>query len=428
MIAALALGLAVGTVLATTSRPAAGFLTALIEPLGLLFVNAIRMTVIPLVVAKLVVAVASAADDRALKRVGTGALVLFVGTVGLAASFGAVSARLALPYLHAGTAAASMGAANPGGAAGVAAGTRELPDFAQFLVGLVPPNPFKAASDGGLLPLVVFALALGFALSRVQAPSREAVVRFFQGMADAMIVLIGWVMRAAPVGVFALAVPLAVRMGLGALGAVAFYIALVAAVTVAFALVLLYPAAVLGGGVPLARFARACAPVQALAFSSRSSLACLPVMVEQARDTLKLPDAVTALFLPVAAAMFRAGSAIGTTIGALFLAHLYGVPLTAMETAVVAVTAVLTMFGSPGVPSGAVVIIVPILASAGVPVEGIGILLAVDTLPDMFRTTTNVTATMAGAAVLGRFVGLEPSAALREPAAGGSVPESVTRR
>jgi Na+/H+-dicarboxylate symporter len=144
--------------------------------------------------------------------------------------------------------------------------------------------------------------------------------------------------------------------------------------------------------------------VQTLAFSSRSSLACLPVMVEQARDTLKLPESVTALFLPVAAALFRAGSAIGTTIGALFLARLYDVPLSNTEVALVAVTAVLTMFGSPGVPSGAVIVIVPILVSAGVPVGGIGILLAVDTLPDMFRTTTNVTATMAGATVLARFV------------------------
>ena len=160
----------------------------------------------------------------------------------------------------------------------------------------------------------------------------------------------------APVGVFALAVPLAARTGLGALGAVVFYITLVAAVTVAFALLLLYPAAVFAGRVPLARFARACAPVQTLAFSSRSSLACLPVMVEQARDTLKLPESVTALFLPVASALFRAGSAIGTTIGALFLARLYEVPLTATEVAFVAVTAVLTMFGSPGVPSGSVIV------------------------------------------------------------------------
>ena len=405
MIAALVLGLATGSIIAALGRTQAAFLTALVEPLGLLFINAIRMTVIPLVVAKLVVAVASAADDRALGRVGAGAAVLVVGTVGVAAAFAALASRLALPFLDAGGAAASLGAvADQGQAGAVERAAKAAPDLGQFLVSLVPANPFGAASEGQLLPLIVFALALGFGLSRTAAAARETAVRLFEAIADAMVFLIRWVMRVAPVGVFALAVPLAARTGLGALGAVVFYITLVAAVTVAFALLLLYPAAVFAGRVPLAGFARACAPVQTLAFSSRSSLACLPVMVEQARDTLKLPESVTALFLPVASALFRAGSAIGTTIGALFLARLYEVPLTATEVAFVAVTAALTMFGSPGVPSGSVIMIVPILASAGVPVEGIGILLAVDTLPDMFRTTTNVTATMAGATVLARFV------------------------
>jgi proton glutamate symport protein len=414
MIAALVLGLATGALIAALGQTQAAFLTALVEPLGLLFINAIRMTVIPLVVAKLVVAVASTADDRALGRVGAGAVVLVVGTACMAAAFAALASRLALPFLDPGGAAASLGAIADQGQAGAAErAAKAAPDLGQFLVSLVPANPFGAAAEGQLLPLVVFALALGFGLSRTASAGRETAVRLFEGIADAMAFLIRWVMRVAPLGVFALAVPLAARTGLEALGAVVFYITLVTAVLVAFALLLLYPAAVFAGRVPLARFARACAPVQTLAFSSRSSLACLPVMVEQARDTLKLPESVTAFFLPVASAMFRAGSAIGTTIGALFLARLYEVPLTATEVAFVAVTAVLTMFGSPGVPSGSVIMIVPILASAGVPVGGIGILLAVDTLPDMFRTTTNVTATMAIATVLARFVSTPTQVAAR---------------
>jgi len=410
MIAALVLGLAAGAVIAAAKYPAANALASAVEPVGLLFVNAIRMTVIPLIMAKVIVAVASATDERALRRLGAGAVVLFVGTVGLAAAFGATASYVALPHLGVGAGGSSMAALADRAAAGGAAATpKELPDLAQFLVSLVPANPFKAAADGTLLPLIVFALAFGFALTRVATPAREAVLRVFQGVADAMVVLIKWVMRAAPVGVFALSVPLAVHMGLAALGAVAFYVGLVAVISMAFALVVLYPAAVLVGRVPLARFARACAPVQALAFSSRSSLACLPVMIEQCRDRLKLPEPVAAFFLPVAAALFRGGSAIGTTIGALFLAHLYGVALSPIEVVFVALTAVVTMFGSPGVPSGAVIVIVPILASAGVPVEGVGILLGVDTLPDMFRTTTNVTATMAGASVLGRFMEAGPA-------------------
>lgn len=402
MIAALVLGLAAGAVIAATGHPAGGVFVSAVEPFGLLFVAAIRMTVMPLITAKVVVAVASATDDRALKRLGASSVVIFLSTVGLAAAIGASISYLTLPWLGVATGPQTMTAFTDTAAAALPA--KQAPDFARFLVSLVPANPFKSAVDDALLPLVVFAVAFGFALTRVATPAGQTVLRLFQGIGDAMVVLIKWIMRAAPLGIFALSIPLAARMGLAALGAVAFYVGLVAVVSAAFALLVLYPAAVLVGRVPLPRFARACAPIQALAFSSRSSLACLPVMVEQSREQLKLPEPVIAFFLPVAAAMFRAGSAIGTTIGALFLAHLYGVHLSPVEVVLVALTAVMTMFGSPGVPSGAVVVIVPILASAGVPVEGVGILLGVDTLPDMFRTTTNVTATMAGAVVVGRVV------------------------
>lgn len=396
-------GLAAGIVLSFWGEPLSGWIVGIAKPIGTVFVNAIRMTVIPLIMAKLIVSVASASDEGALKRVGGGAAVLFVGTVVAAATVGASAARLALPYLHLDSGVTSLlqGSATDSGPATGAA--RELPNLGQWLVGLVPPNPFQAASDGTLLPLIVFALSLGLALSRVNEAARAAVVGMMQGVADAMIVIVKWVLRFAPLGVLALALPLAVRLGLGAAGAVAFYVALVAVTCLAFALLVLYPAAVILGGVSLGRFARACVPAQAIAFSSRSSLASLPVMIEQGRDALRLPEVVTAFFMPVAAAMFRCGSAIGTTIGALFLAHLYGVVLTPPEVAAVVVTAVLTMFGSPGVPSGAVIVIVPILASAGVPVEGIGILLGVDTLPDMFRTTTNITANMSVATILSRF-------------------------
>jgi len=399
-------GMAAGTWLSLVGEPTRGWAVGVAEPIGTVFINAIRMTVIPLIVAKLIVSVASAADERALKRIGGGAVVLFVGAVLLAAVLGATAARLALPHLHLDTGVVSSLQAGDATAAGSTAGaTREVPNLGQWVVGLVPPNPFKSAADGTLLPLIVFALALGFALTRVNEAARAAVVGMLQGIADAMIVIVKWVLQWAPVGVFALALPLAARLGLGAAGALAFYVALVGVTCVAFALLILYPAAAILGGVSPARFARACAPVQAIAFSSRSSLASLPVMIEQGRDALQLPVAVTAFFMPVAAAVFRAGSAISTAIGALFLAHLYGIELTLPEVGTVVLTAVVTMFGSPGVPSGAVIVIVPILASAGVPVEGIGILIGVDTLPDMFRTTTNVTANMSAATIVSRFAG-----------------------
>jgi Na+/H+-dicarboxylate symporter len=142
-----------------------------------------------------------------------------------------------------------------------------------------------------------------------------------------------------------------------------------------------------------------------MAFSSRSSMASLPIMIEQGKN-LRLRDDVIGFFLPLAVAVFRGGSAIGTTVGALFIARLYGVSLEPMQLATMIPVAVAATVGSPGVPSGAVLMIAPVLLAAGVPAEGFAILLGVDTIPDMFRTTTNITANMTGAAIIDRLTGI----------------------
>jgi Na+/H+-dicarboxylate symporter len=170
--------------------------------------------------------------------------------------------------------------------------------------------------------------------------------------------------------------------------------------TFVFGVVVLYPLAALLGNVSIAEFARALLPAQAVGISSRSSLAALPAMIESARDQLKLPDEITSFFLPLAASVYRIGTAIGQTVGVLFIAHLYGVALGPAQMASVVLTVVLTSFSVPGIPGGTIIIMAPVLMAAGVPVEGIGILLGADTIPDMFRTTANVTGHMTAAAVI----------------------------
>ncbi|HEX5635102.1 MAG TPA: cation:dicarboxylase symporter family transporter, partial [Gemmatimonadales bacterium] len=209
---------------------------------------------------------------------------------------------------------------------------------------------------------------------------------------------------------------LAVRMGLSAAGALVGYVVLVAALTVLFAAVVLYPLAVVLGRTPLADFAKASLPAQAVAFSARSSLASLPAMIEGARDRLRLPPEITSFFLPLAASTYRVGGALGITAGIMFIARLYGVELGAAQVATVVVTVVLTTFSVPGVPAGSIIVMVPVLMAAGLPVEGMGILLGVDTIPDMFRTTANVTGDMSAAAVLGaRTRGAAASVPALEP-------------
>jgi proton glutamate symport protein len=277
-----------------------------------------------------------------------------------------------------------------------------LPTVGQWIVDLVPANPFKAASDGAILPLIVFALASGIALARI-APERGApVIRFFEGVNDTMILLVRWILALAPLGVFALAIPLAIRVGGSAAGALASYIVVAVVLTVAFAALVLYPLAAIGGRISLVAFARACLPAQAIAFGSRSSMAALPVMIETARDRMLLPPAITGFFLPLATATFRAGSAVAQTVSVIFVAHLFGVELGAIQLATIAVTIALTTFSIPAIPGGSILVLVPVLVAAGVPVEGIGVLLGVDTIPDMFRTTGNVTGDLSVAAVLGR--------------------------
>ncbi|HEY7407376.1 MAG TPA: cation:dicarboxylase symporter family transporter, partial [Gemmatimonadaceae bacterium] len=238
------LGLVAGLVLgfAVNASPGLSGVVPWIEPLGSIFINAIRMTVVPLVVASLIVGVAGAPDARAIGRVGWRALVLFVVLVLAGAVFGAIIAQPILARMIDPVSASALSAGSAGDLAGAAReGAQRLPTFAQWLIDLVPANPVRAAADGAMLPLIVFSLLFGVALLRLDAERRRPVIGFFEGVADAMLVLVRWVLAFAPIGVFALAVPLAARMGLAAAGALVGFIVLVSALSVAFMALVLYP-------------------------------------------------------------------------------------------------------------------------------------------------------------------------------------------
>jgi Na+/H+-dicarboxylate symporter len=401
-------GLAIGIGVAVAGAGWWQFVPGLVEPFGILFVNAIRMTVIPLVAAGLIVGVASMKDARSVGRLGARSLALFLAFVGAAVVFSAATAYPALRGLRVdpGMAAGLRGSA-ASAAEGAAAAVRTLPSWGQWLVDLVPVNVFKAAADGTMLPIIVFALAFGLALTAVEGRRRDAVVTVFQGISDAMLVLVGWVLTLTPIGVFALAVPLGARMGLAAAGALAYYIVLLSLVCAAFIALVLYPAAILLGRVPLGRLAAAAGPAQAVAFSSRSSLAALPATFEGVREVLHWPEEMVAFFVPLAASMFRVGGAIAQVVAVFFVARLYGVDLSAAQVATVLLTIVAASFTIPGIPAGAIIVMAPVLAAAGVPVEGIGVLMGVDTIPDMFRTLANVTGWVAAGAVLTRKEGAD---------------------
>jgi Na+/H+-dicarboxylate symporter len=345
--------------------------------------------------------VGGSADARNIGRLGARALLVFVAMLSVATAIALIAGPPILAMVHIDPAAAAglrAGAAVSASAA--VEGARTLPGVAQWIVDLVPANPVKAAADGAMLPLILFALVFGAALSRVAEDRRTVFLRVMRGIQDASLVLVRAIIALAPVGVFALAVTVGAKLGLAAAGALATYVVLVSSLSVAFCAIVLYPAAVLFGGVSLRTFARAAFPAQAVAFSSRSSLASLPALLEPVRERLGMPVALSSFLFPLTVTLLRCGGAIAQVIGALFVAKLYGVAIGPAQLAAIGVTTVVTTFSVPGIPGGSIIMMVPVLLAAGLPAEGVGLLLGVDTIPDMFRTLTNVTGDVTAAVIL----------------------------
>ena len=389
---ALALGLGLGTSLAALGSPALPYALPVADVVGTLWTNAIRMTVIPLVAALTIASVASTGASAELRRAGLRALVVFV--VLLLA--GGVLALVIGRASFAGFTLAPEVAERLRGSVAAVTTTTAVPTLAQRLIEMVPSNPVKSAVDGALLPIVVFALALGFALKQVTPARRAPVVDACRGVADAMLVVVGWVVAAAPIGVFGLTVALGARLGVASIGKLAHYIVTLS-VTLALFTLLLYPVVVLLGRMPFRRFLAAAAPAQALAAGSRSSLAALPVMISAAREKLGLGEAASGFVLPLAVSIFRVNVPMAWIVGVIFLGKLYGVPISDGALATLIVTSTLLSFSVPGIPSGSLFLLAPVLVDIGLPAEGVGILIAVDVLPDVFKTTANVTAHLTAA-------------------------------
>jgi proton glutamate symport protein len=408
---ALVLGLAAGIGVSVSGSDVLERVVAIIAPVGSLWINAIRMTVVPLVVALVVTGVVSSGDPSRIGRLGVRAVPIFLALLLAGGAFTALVAPLSLDRL---TIPPDVSANLRASAGDTSATARpaQMPPLVDRIVEMVPVNPVRAAADGAMLPLVVFTLAFAFALTRLPAARRDTIVPWFQAIADAMLVLVRWVLAVTPLGVFALSLSLAQRMGLDAAGALVHYVVTLSAALLAFIL-LLYPIAALFGRISVARFAAAVLPAQAVAFSSRSSLAALPALISGARDRLHVSPEITGFVLPLAVSVFRVNVPIAWVVGVQFLAKLYGVPMDVGDIVTLVITSTLISFSVPGIPSASLFLLAPVLVDMGLPPEGVGILIAVDAIPDMFKTTANVTAHMTSAALVGRR--LERDARLTTP-------------
>ena len=400
VLVSLGAGLAGGIAIAATGNAALVHAADAVAPVGTLWVNAIRMTVIPLVVSLLITGVASGTDARAVGRLGGRTLVVFVILLLGAA---AVAMPLAAALFHFMPALAVRPPLPPGAAEAAS----QLPGvkgqtLAAWLTSLVPSNPVAAAVRGDMLGLIVFTLLFALALARSPAQSRATVVAGFQAVAEAMLTVVRWVVLAAPVGVFALVLPIATHAGGALVGAIGYFLVAYSAVCLVVVL-LLYPVAAVAGRIPIRRFARAALPPQLIAFSTSSSIATLPALVQSAEESLKIPNRVSGFVLPLAVSTFHVAAPVSWPIGALFVGWFYGIPVHAPQLVTVSLAAVFLAFVAPGVPRGSFIMLAPLFLAIGLPVEGIGILIAIDALPDLFATLLNVTGDLAAVAIMGRF-------------------------
>ena len=401
VLVALGAGLVAGLLIAASGNATLLKIADGVAPIGMLWVNAIRMTVIPLVVSLVITGVASASDISTIGRVGSRTLIVFFAMVGGAtvlalplgiATFAWLSHLVSVrPELPPGAAEA---------ASAIASGTTPV-GFSAWLTSLIPTNPLGAAANGAMLPLVVFTLLLALAMMRIPAEGREALVRFFRALGDAMLVIVRWIISLAPIGIFALMLPLGAYGGAGLAGAIGFYIAAYSIATVLFIL-LLYPLVAIVARMPMREFARGVLPAQLIAFSTSSSIASLPALVRGADDELKLPKDVSGFVLPLAVSMFKFAAPVAWVFGTLFVAWYYQVPLDMADYATVAFVCAFLWFAGPGVPRGAFLMLAPVFLQIGLPIEGLGLLIAVDAIPDLFSTVLNASGDMAAAVIVAR--------------------------
>ncbi|RZJ98555.1 MAG: cation:dicarboxylase symporter family transporter, partial [Brevundimonas sp.] len=327
VIAALVLGVAVGAgAQGLHSDTVIGGL-GVVEALGQVWLNALRMTVIPLVFSLLVTGIVAIADAAATGRLAGRALMVF-GVLLTGAVVWAIVAGQGLLSLwpidpEAGRALLAGIPADAADEVGAAAQTDGLK---AFLSSLAASNLIRAAAEDGVLAVVVFAIAFGFAATRVREELRRPMAAFFEAVAETMVVIVHWVLLAAPLGVFALALGVGLRAGLGVAGTLGHYIAIVCLSQIGL-IVLTYAVAVVWGRIGLGRFARAVIPAQVVAVSTQSSLASLPVMVERAREGLAVPQTTAGLVLPLAVAVFRITSPVANLAVCLYVAQLYGIEL-----------------------------------------------------------------------------------------------------
>ena len=392
ILAGLVAGLALGALLAGSEL--GNQIARVAASTGQLWLDALTMPVVPMVFSLLAAGMMAAVGESSGSGLAGRSLMWF-GVLLLGACFIAIWVTLftlnvlPLPAAAAGLASTSVGAAVPA-------------QPSNWLSNIFPTNPIRAAAETAMVPIVIFAMLFGLAASRIESELRTAIDRLVRGVAETMLVIVRWVLKAGPIGVFALAFGVGERLGSGAAGVLAHYVTVVIVVCLS-ATVLAYLCAALFGGMSVITFARAALPPQVIAVSTQSSLASLPAMIETS-PALGVTRATAGVVLPMAVSLFRMASAAANVAVAIYLAQIHQVALTPGTLVMGAAVAAAVSVAAVGLPAqiSFFAIIAPVCLAMGVPVTLLPLLLAIETLPDVFRTLGNVTADIAVTRIVGR--------------------------
>lgn len=391
------IGLAAGILFGIMARGLGfeNFVADKVSILGTIFLRGLRMVIIPLIVSSIISGVAGIGSAERFGRLSLKTLAYYLTTSLLAILTGLVLVNLLQPGLGANLGLEEVPEELKAGAAKIG----------DTLLGIIPTNPLEAMVKGDMLPVIFFSLLFGFFITRAPQPYRESLTNFFQGIFEVMMRLTHFIILFTPIGVFALMSKIVAQTGFEVFAPLGSYM-LTVVISLAIHAFLTLPVLlyVIGGADPVAH-ARAMSAALMTAFSTASSSATLPLTLDAVENNAGVSNKVTSFVLPLGATINMDGTALYECVAAMFIAQVYGIELSFLQQMIVVFTALLASIGAAGIPMAGLVMITIVLQAVGLPLEGIGLILAVDRILDMMRTSVNVWSDSCGSVIIARSEG-----------------------
>lgn len=383
---ALILSVVAGLAAGSESLP---FINQWIAPIGTIFINLIKMMIVPVVFCSLIVGVTSlGGDGKKLGRISIKTIALYMVTTAIAIVIGLAVAGV----IHPGVGLEIAGKAAPK--------VKEAPTLMQVLVNMVPTNPIASMAKADILPVIIFALFVGVGITQVGGNRTNPLINFFDAAAEVCYRIIAMIMRFAPIGMFALLLPVVCKNGPKVLLPLLSVIACSAIGSTLHCVLVYSSLASVGGGISPLKFFRGMSEAMMLAFTTCSSAGTLPVNMKNAQEKLGLSREITSFVLPLGATINMDGTAIYMGICSLFIANVFGINLTSSDMLMIIFTGTLASIGTAGVPGAGLIMLAMVLQAVQLPLEGLALVAGIDRVLDMFRTTVNITGDVAVAAVV----------------------------